>query len=268
MYYLESGYGKHDRLRNALVAAIVVHVALIVGISFDIDPGRYTSPQVEVTLATRPSSQPVEDARNIAQASQQGVDEKAEPELLPPIAPEQAAPLPKKPAAEERQRQSDEVVASRKATRLVESPEVEEINRELADLEAELENQARAYANIPRVKRLTSVATKESSDAAYLHAFLRRLEAVGNRYYPQASVRYGIYGSLRLLVVLRQDGSLEDVRVLSSSGYAVLDEAAIKTVRMAAPFAPFPTELRATTDRLEIIRTWHFEENRLSSNQG
>ncbi len=45
---------------------------------------------------------------------------------------------------------------------------------------------------------------------------------------------------LRLLVVIRQDGSLEDIRVLSSSGYAVLDEAAIKIVRMAAPYAPFP----------------------------
>ena len=88
---------------------------------------------------------------------------------------------------------------------------------------------------------------------------------MGNRYYPEASVRYGLYGSLRLLVVIRQDGTLEDVTVLSSSGYAVLDEAAIKTVRMAAPYAPFPAELKATTDKLEIIRTWHFEENRLSS---
>ena len=136
----------------------------------------------------------------------------------------------------------------------------------LASLEARLQDQTQAYADMPRVKRLTTVATKESADAAYLHKFLRRLEAVGNKYYPEASVRYGLYGSLRLLVVIRHDGALEDVRVLSTSGYAVLDEAAIKTVRMAAPFAPFPAELRATTDRLEIIRTWHFEENRLSSN--
>ena len=60
---------------------------------------------------------------------------------------------------------------------------------------------------------------------------MQRLEAVGNKYYPEASVRYGIYGDLRLLVVIRQDGSLEDIQVLSSSGYAVLDEAAIKIAR-------------------------------------
>ncbi|HEY6131634.1 MAG TPA: energy transducer TonB, partial [Halioglobus sp.] len=65
--------------------------------------------------------------------------------------------------------------------------------------------------------------------------------------------------------VIRQDGSLEDIKVLSSSGFAVLDEAAIKIVRMAAPYSPFPPELAATTDKLEIIRTWHFQENQLSS---
>ena len=78
-------------------------------------------------------------------------------------------------------------------------------------------------------------------------------------------MRYGLYGKLRLLVVIRADGSLQDIRLLSSSGYAVLDEAAIKIVRMASPYAPFPAELRATTDQLEIIRTWQFQENRLSS---
>jgi protein TonB len=145
------------------------------------------------------------------------------------------------------------------------SPEVDKLTRELADLEAELDEQSRNYARMPRVRRLTSVATRHSADAAYLLDWRRRVEAVGNKYYPEASVRYGIYGNLRLLVAIRADGSLVDIKVLSSSGYAVLDEAAIKIVRMAAPYAPFPAELRATTDQLEIIRTWQFQENRLSS---
>jgi protein TonB len=111
------------------------------------------------------------------------------------------------------------------------------------------------------VRRLTSVSAKQAADAAYLADWLSRLEAVGNKYYPEASIRYGIYGDVRLLVVIRKDGSLEDIRVLESSGYAVLDEAAIKVVRMTAPYAPFPAELAATTDKLEIVRTWQFQEN-------
>ena len=146
------------------------------------------------------------------------------------------------------------------------SPEVDKLTRELATLEAELDEQSRNYASMPRVRRLTAVSTQQSVDAAYLLDWQRRAEAVGNKYYPEASVRYGLYGSLRLLAVIRFDGSLEDIRVLSSSGYAVLDEAAVKTVRMAAPYAPFPPELRATTDKLEIIRTWTYGDKGLSSN--
>ena len=57
---------------------------------------------------------------------------------------------------------------------------------------------------------------------------------------------------------MRSDGSLERVDLLDSSGYAVLDEAALKIVRMAAPYAPFPPALREKADKLEIIRTWDF----------
>ena len=287
MYYLESGYGKHNRLRNALLAALAVHALLILGVTFDIESGQHYSPQIEITLANRPASTAPEEARHIAQANQEGSGDQADLAMVS----SQALPLPSQGDAAQQNlpepadrsaRNSRDVVATRAAARRITpreqqereqqqallrgiSPEVDRLTREVASLEAELDEQTRTLAERPRVKRLTSVAARESADAAYLHSWLQRLEAVGNRYYPEASVRYGLYGSLRLLVVIRQDGTLEDVTVLSSSGYAVLDEAAIKTVRMAAPYAPFPAELKATTDKLEIIRTWHFEENRLSS---
>lgn len=287
MYYLESGYGKHNRLRNALLAALAVHALLILGVTFDIGGGQRYSPQIEITLANRPDSTAPDEARHIAQANQEGSGDQADLAMVS----SQALPLPSQGEsahqnlpehADRSARESRDVVATRAAARRVTpreqqereeqqallqgiSPEVDRLTQEVASLEAELDEQTRTFAERPRVKRLTSVAARESADAAYLHSWLRRLEAVGNRYYPEASVRYGLYGSLRLLVVIRQDGTLEDVTVLSSSGFAVLDEAAIKTVRMAAPYAPFPAELKATTDKLEIIRTWHFEENRLSS---
>ena len=287
MSYLESGYGKHDRLRNALLAALAIHALLIFSITFDIESGQRYSPQIEITLANRPASLAPEEARHIAQANQEGSGDQADHSMVS----SQALPLPSQgesahqnlpEPADQSARDSRDLVATRASARRVTpreqqereeqrallqgiSPEVDRLTQEVASLEAELDEQTRTLAERPRVKRLTSVAARESADAAYLHSWLRRLEAVGNRYYPEASVRYGLYGSLRLLVVIRQDGTLEDVTVLSSSGYAVLDEAAIKTVRMAAPYAPFPAELKATTDKLEIIRTWHFEENRLSS---
>lgn len=276
MYYLEAGYGKHNRLRNAVLLALALHAALLLGLAFSPGDGKTGyNPQIEVTLALQPASLAPDNAARIAQADQRGDDEPEDVPEAPP--PPQAMVRPMDARGDPRR---DVLTTSAAARRAVEaeqleqqqampmtgiSPEVDELSRELASLEAQLDQQAQSYANMPRVRRLTSVSAKQSADAAYLLNWRRRVEAVGNKYYPEASIRYGIYGSLRLLVVINHDGSLEDIRVLSSSGYAVLDEAAIKIVRMAAPYTPFPAELRATTDQLEIIRTWQFRENRLSS---
>ncbi|MCB1700325.1 MAG: energy transducer TonB [Halioglobus sp.] len=286
MYYLEAGYGKHSRLRNAVLLALALHAALVLGVSFMSGADSYRAPQIEVVLATRPSATSPTEARHLAQAAQDGSGEAGDLDRFTSPDNElqsngdpgpQALLLPQEPALNP---QKDLVTTAAAAPRAVSSerrereqppllgvsPEVDKLTRELANLEAELDRESRSYSEMPRVRRLTSaIATRQSPDAAYLLDWRRRVEAVGNKYYPEASVRYGIYGNLRLLVAIHADGSLRDIKVLSSSGYAVLDEAAIKIVRMAAPYAPFPPELRATTDQLEIIRTWQFQENRLSS---
>ena len=277
MYYLETGYEKHTRFRNAVLLALAVHAALLLGISFKATVSEHRTRQIEVTLANRPSQAAPEDARLLAQANQQGSGDEAQVDQVtsantPPVS---------MPAQQRATIGQDAVTTSGMAQRMLPkeqdsqaspdiklqgiSPEVDRLNMELASLQAELDEQTRNYADQPRVRRLTAASAKQSVDAAYLLDWRQRLEAVGNKYYPEASIRYGIFGDVRLLVVILQDGSLEQVRVLSSSGYAVLDEAAIKVVRMAAPYSPFPPELKATTDKLEIIRTWQYLENQLSS---
>ncbi len=257
-------------MKMALTVACVVHLALIIGVRFDPAEPQGHAPQIDVTLAMQPSRSKPDNARHVAQANQRGDAERAE---FPP----QATPTQQRSRASaasagrdatpttraETSRESGDPTASNDLEGI--SPEVDELSRKLSELEAQLDQQNQAISDLPRVRRLTSVAARQSADAAYLQQWRQRVEAVGNKYYPEASVRYGIYGSLRLLVVIRHDGRLEDIRVLSSSGFAVLDEAAQKIVRMAAPFSPFPQELRAIADRVEIIRTWQFEENRLSS---
>jgi protein TonB len=285
MYYLEAGYSKHRRLRNAVLLAVALHIALLASISFESNSSAYETPQIEVTLATRPSDKPPDESLAIAQANQEGSGEEAEfAELSSPnnelssegdpgpqalLQPQEAPTDPQRDAlttaAAAQRAVSTEQLEQEQLPLMGVNPEVDKLTRELANLEAELDQESRNYADMPRVRRLTSVSARQSVDAAYLLDWQRRAEAVGNKYYPEASVRYGLYGSLRLLAVIRSDGSLEDIRVLSSSGYAVLDEAAMKTVRMAAPYAPFPAELRATTDKLEIIRTWTYGDKGLSS---
>ena len=67
---------------------------------------------------------------------------------------------------------------------------------------------------------------------------------------------------------MRSDGSLEKVRVVRSSGFPVLDDAAVRIVKLASPFAPFPPEIGKDTDVLDITRTWQFtSSNRLFSSR-
>jgi protein TonB len=287
MYYLETGNNKDASFKNAILLAVAAHATLILGISFNAnETGTYTTPQIEVTLATRPSATAQEDARNIAQANQAGSGNESEQDRLSTRNPLQSdtfseqqnqMQMSQEQSALQYETLSTTAMAQQQLTSETSelprpqsslegiSPEVDRINREIASLQAELDDENHMDVNQPRVRRLTAASAKQSVDAAYLLDWRKRLEAVGNQYYPQASIRYGIYGELRMLVVIRNDGSLEDIQILSSSGFAVLDEAAIKIVRMAAPYAPFPEELKATTDKLEIVRMWHFQENQLSS---
>ncbi len=270
-----------------MLLALALHALVIAQISFERQARPYRGQQIEVTLTLRPDPAASGSAEHIARFDQAGsgeeamVDEVTARDAPSPLEMNEPRRSPARSPEAVTDRKQERLTTAAAARRAVEtapaqaaqepsplqgiSPEVDRLTQELTSLEAELDEETRNYARMPRVRRLTSVAARQSVDAAYLLEWRRQVEAVGNKYYPEASIRYGIYGSLRLLVVIDRDGGLRDIRVLSSSGYAVLDEAAIKIVRMAAPYPPFPPELRATTDQLEIIRTWQFQENGLSS---
>ena len=135
-------------------------------------------------------------------------------------------------------------------------------NLEITELTNRIQHSSVAYANRPRRKAINA-STREYKYASYLEAWRRKVERVGNLNYPQEAKRHKMYGNLILHVAVRADGNLEHIRVLRSSGFDVLDQAAVKIVELAAPFAPFPPDIRNETDILDITRTWQF----LSSNR-
>jgi protein TonB len=140
-----------------------------------------------------------------------------------------------------------------------------QLSAEISSLEADLAKERQAYAKRPRIHRLTAASTMRDKGAWYKEEWRKKIERIGNLNYPDEARRQRIYGSLRLLVSINRDGSLYEVQVLESSGQPLLDQAAQRIVRLAAPFAPFSGDL-ADIDRLEIIRTWRFERgDRLSS---
>lgn len=269
-------------LGMTLFIAVIAHALVIFGISFQSLTKR-TAPQVlEITIAQHQSAQAPVQADFLAQSNQEAsgsLDEKIEMSTtvkanfhdnlvrevqLQAVSVASAPPAPKRLLTTQGEStfKSFETLAREHKERL--EQEIAEINnqrlQEIASLEAKLAEQKQIYAKRPRKRQLSAEATKESSNARYVNDFRRKIERMGNVYYPPAARARNIYGEVRLLVAIRSNGELEQVKILKSSGYGVLDEAALQSVRQAAPFQPFSAELRRDTDVLEIIRTWKFEK--------
>lgn len=60
--------------------------------------------------------------------------------------------------------------------------------------------------------------------------------------YPESASRNGWQGVLRLDFAINKDGTLKDVKLVKSSNYPALDDAAITALRLASPFPPFPDD--------------------------
>jgi periplasmic protein TonB len=276
-----------DRLSFTVFLAVVVHAALILGVTFTFAEKSPSTHTMEVTLAQHMSERQPDKVDFIAQFNQAGSGTLADKaELTAPTEADfhdtqirETSPQARTPAAPKLEQSRSTVVTTtaRVASKsnikpLFDSPSPEispdtppktllQRSLEIASLEARLDAQRQEYAKRPRIKRLTSLATAASVDAFYLNSWRRKIEKIGNLNYPAEARRNKLFGSLRLLVSILPDGNLKAVSLLESSGHPVLDQAAIDIVKLAAPFAPFSDELRQTTDELEIIRTWQFRKN-------
>ena len=101
------------------------------------------------------------------------------------------------------------------------------------------------------------IAAREALEAEYLRLWQIEIEQFGNAAYPDTAKRFG-NGDVRLRVRVDLNGKVRNIQVLSTSGIAALDRAAIETVERLAPFDAFPTALANSVAELDIIRTWQF----------
>ena len=279
-----------DRFSFTLFMALAVHAVVVLGITFAPESPRSSAQTMEITLSQFDDETDPDEADFLAQTSQQGsgteedAREMTSPQPTDVSQPEIAEVQPEPPAQTEPvTRQEQAVVQTQAASRrqVSQPDETEEATEEplpvrekkslmersleIASLEARLDAQRQAYAKRPRVMRVTAASTLRSSNAWYVQNWISKVTRVGNINYPTEARRAGIYGTLRMLVSLKKDGTIKELAILQSSGSTVLDDAAIRIVRMAAPFAPFPDDMREEVDELEIIRTWSFQRRGLTS---
>ncbi|MEW8511457.1 MAG: energy transducer TonB [Candidatus Thiodiazotropha sp.] len=269
-----------DILGVSLFVAACFHAFIILGITFkptDKSKPEFRQQSLEVLVVRHPTEEAEADEKPdfLAQTSQQGGGEETKTDK--PQISEAPAPLPQPspvamPAVPQPLPQAQKPQLLTQTSELqVKTPPPKEApppnpsakqllsskELEIARLTAELERKSLAYAKLPKRKSI-SASTKEYKYAAYLDAWRRKVERIGNLNYPDQAKRSRLYGNLVLHVAVKADGSVESIKVRHSSGHKILDDAAIRIVRLAAPFSPFPNEIRKETDILDITRTWQF----------
>lgn len=280
-----------DRLAFTLFLSLAINAVIILGVSFEmLDPKKNEEadlPTLEVVLVDPNGAKPDnEEADFLGQASQEGggnTQERSRPTTLQ-AAPDFPMPLegdadtmqPRQIANDQAGQQ--EVLSTFKGqyqVRQQDNPDKEQATQtsaaqlmmrgqEIARLSAEIADSQEVYSR--RTKHRTiSASTKEYRDAEYLDSWRSKIERIGNLNYPEEAKLRHISGILVLDVAIKTDGTIDSVTIKRSSGEKLLDDAAVRIVRLASPFAPLTTEMRKDTDVLHITRTWIFESGANSS---
>ena len=266
-----------------LLFSLLLHAVLLLGITFHFVKPKPSLPTLDVTLVNVANQQAPDKADFLAQANNTGggqSDRAARPSDMfsgalpkpdPGIAaqPVEATTPPPQEATPTRlvttTGATDFSVTSDTAKTAVDpqeqTPTAAELKQQqaIAQLAAELQNKKVAYAKRPKVKYLTA-STREYAFAAYMRRWSDRIERVGNLNYPEEARRRGLHGDVLLTVVLNLDGSIKRIEVIQGSGQPLLDAAAERIVRLAAPFPPAP-QSSERIDELNITRTWEFQPN-------
>ena len=266
-----------DRLSVTTFFAVVAHLILILGVTFvhEEHPERRVESLDVVLIPIRTDTVP-DRADYWSQANQDGgADDAPKERPAPADAAPPAAHEPDVATAGAAMPESSTTAtlsasaahASRTAPAAQPGPDISateadsDLSREIAVLSAELERKLRAYAERPR-RRWISASTREHEFAAYMDAWRRRVELVGNLNYPEEAQHRALSGDLLLEVALNPDGTVAEIALRRTSGEPVLDAAAIRIVELAAPYAPFPEEIADKVDVLHIERTWIFHSGR------
>jgi len=259
-----------DRMALTLFFALALHAMIILGITFglhDDSAPENILPTLDITVSNR-RTPPPDEADYLAQTSQEGGGNTTEkvrptqaiPEQAPAVKPQQATPAPAQvvtaDAAETTHHQKKTVIPETREPDVTATDLIER-SMEMVNLNEQLSESMQAYAQRPR-HIYVSARTQEFKYANYMSEWVKKVERVGNLNYPDDARREGLSGKLVMDVTMNADGTVRNISILRPSGHAVIDEAAIRIVNLAAPFAPFPSEILKDADILHITRTWEF----------
>jgi len=270
-----------DRFGMTFFLATIFHGIVILGVTFSVSPpaDSKTSPALDIILVQTKSPDEVKNADYLAQVTQKGggnAEKKARPRELfsaPTLSDQPGIDKQSSQQQLQKQKQNEQLALLTRSdaeytVRSEENPAKAEDdnninksdasqNTKTAKLAAEISNTIEQQASIERTKYLNS-STRAFTPAKYMRQWIDRVERVGNLNYPDQARRKKLSGTLILDVVINADGELIKTDLRQSSGHQILDDAAKRIVRLAAPYSAFPKKLRAEADVIHITRSWEF----------
>lgn len=278
-YHFTKRNPKADRvLLFSTVAAVAVHALLIFGITFE----QHSSPEEvvqDVTTVLTENLEKNEKADFIANASQQGGGESDEKQrfennTISPVDSDTVNPTDDIVTLQQQKRQqafqesylrttlswekvSDKNDNKKDDDATAAEEQEQRLRQQIATLETKISTHRQLLAKKSAVETVSSNSTTTGQAAKYIENFRQQAYRVGNQQYPQEARAKGLKGDVRLLVIIDPSGKVKAIRVLESSGSAILDEAAKNSVRKAAPFGSFSKDMKDILE-LRIIRTWRF----------
>ena len=233
----------------------------------------------DIAVSFRPAEKEVKNADFLAQENQQGAGTFREAHRISsdmPAATEDLSTGEQQLKSLEQMQQQRELSFEEKVlmTTLSWKKEAEQNNRKkameqlnsqfqakaamVASIEAQYLKRQQNFSRTQKVKTLDGIQAKKDVSAAYMDKFREKVEFYGNRYYPEQAKQMRLSGEVRLMVILNANGGIRAIRLIDSSGHAILDEAAKASVRKAAPYGAFDSKMKDISE-LRIIRTWRFD---------
>ena len=272
----------NDRMLTTCFLAAVFHGILILGVTFSSsnkDAGGPDAPALEVVLVNgqSPAAQKNPAARYLAQRTQAGSGNALTGQTLIPRS--SPAPMERMGSpggagaaalqAGQDQGESELIASQGPAPRILyfaaptaaqeasQMPEFLEKRPDLGmtpnDEGVELRMRGEAKQNL-----WMTADTRESDVAVYLDAWRRKIERVGTLNFPDVARRRNLSGTPVIEVTIGSDGRLVRTVIRRSSGHAEIDEAALRILKLAAPYDPFPGALNAKHDQIRIAYEWQF----------
>ncbi|MDP2157623.1 MAG: TonB family protein, partial [Nitrospirota bacterium] len=82
--------------------------------------------------------------------------------------------------------------------------------------------------------------TRDYRYAGYMKKLKEKIESTWK--YPPEAAKKGLYGDLKISFTIKKDGRLGAVELVRTSGYKILDDAALKALRDGEPYWPIPDD--------------------------